>query len=53
MTAPSPGIMTRFVINLHYPTQDAYLEALGNVMRNEYRSDNCGGKIPSANGRCA
>jgi 5-methyltetrahydropteroyltriglutamate--homocysteine methyltransferase len=38
MTAPSPGIMTRFVINLHYPTQDAYLEALGNVMRTEYEA---------------
>ncbi len=24
MTAPSPGILTRFIINLHYPTEDAY-----------------------------
>jgi 5-methyltetrahydropteroyltriglutamate--homocysteine methyltransferase len=23
MTAPSPGILTRFIINLHYPTEDA------------------------------
>jgi 5-methyltetrahydropteroyltriglutamate--homocysteine methyltransferase len=38
MTAPSPGILTRFVINLHYPSDDAYLEALGNVMRTEYEA---------------
>ena len=24
MTAPSPGILTRFVINLHYPDEAAY-----------------------------
>src|ERR1044071_8862578 len=28
MTAPSPGILTRFIINLHYPTEDAYVAAL-------------------------
>ena len=33
MTAPSPGILTRFVINLHYPDEAAYLEALAEVMR--------------------
>jgi 5-methyltetrahydropteroyltriglutamate--homocysteine methyltransferase len=38
MTAPSPGILTRFIINLHYPTEDAYLAALVGVMRNEYRA---------------
>jgi hypothetical protein len=27
MTAPSPGILTRFIINLHYPSEDAYLAA--------------------------
>ena len=26
MTAPSPGILTRFIINLHYPTEDAYVD---------------------------
>src|SRR6202140_679274 len=28
MTAPSPGILTRFIINLHYPTEEAYVAAL-------------------------
>jgi 5-methyltetrahydropteroyltriglutamate--homocysteine methyltransferase len=36
MTAPSPGILTRFIINLHYPSEDAYLAALADVMRQEY-----------------
>src|SRR6201996_4223365 len=38
MTAPSPGILTRFIINLHYPTEEAYVEALAEVMKNEYRA---------------
>jgi 5-methyltetrahydropteroyltriglutamate--homocysteine methyltransferase len=38
MTAPSPGILTRFVINLHYPTEDAYVEALAEVIKTEYRA---------------
>jgi 5-methyltetrahydropteroyltriglutamate--homocysteine methyltransferase len=38
MTAPSPGILTRFIINLHYPTEDAYLAALAEVMQTEYRA---------------
>ena len=38
MTAPSPGILTRFIINLHYPSEDAYLAALADVMRTEYRA---------------
>ena len=32
MTAPSPGILTRFIINLHYPNEDAYVEALARVL---------------------
>jgi len=36
MTAPSPGILTRFIINLHYPNEEAYVEALAEVMRHEY-----------------
>jgi 5-methyltetrahydropteroyltriglutamate--homocysteine methyltransferase len=36
MTAPSPGILTRFIINLHYPTEDDYVDALAGVMRTEY-----------------
>jgi 5-methyltetrahydropteroyltriglutamate--homocysteine methyltransferase len=38
MTAPSPGILTRFIINLHYPSEDAYVEALADVMRVEYQA---------------
>ena len=38
MTAPSPGILTRFIINLHYPSEDAYLTALADVMQTEYRA---------------
>ena len=38
MTAPSPGILTRFIINLHYPTEDAYVAALADAMQTEYRA---------------
>jgi 5-methyltetrahydropteroyltriglutamate--homocysteine methyltransferase len=38
MTAPSPGILTRFIINLHYPSEDAYLDALAEVLKVEYRA---------------
>ena len=38
MTAPSPGILTRFIINLHYPSEDAYLAALAEVLKVEYRA---------------
>ncbi len=38
MTAPSPGILTRFIINLHYPTEDAYVAALADVISTEYKA---------------
>ena len=38
MTAPSPGILTRFIINLHYPSEEAYVEALAAVLKTEYRA---------------
>jgi 5-methyltetrahydropteroyltriglutamate--homocysteine methyltransferase len=38
MTAPSPGILTRFIINLFYPDEAAYLAALVEVVREEYRA---------------
>ena len=38
MTAPSPGILTRFIINLHYPTEEAYVAALADMMKAEYRA---------------
>ena len=37
-TAPSPGILTRFIINLYYPTEEAYVEALAEVLKTEYRA---------------
>jgi 5-methyltetrahydropteroyltriglutamate--homocysteine methyltransferase len=36
MTAPSPGILTRFIINLHYPNEEAYVAALAEVLKTEY-----------------
>ena len=38
MTAPSPGILTRFIINLHYPNEAAYVDALAEMMKIEYRA---------------
>ena len=38
MTAPSPGILTRFIINLHYPNEEAYVAALADMMKTEYRA---------------
>ena len=38
MTAPSPGILTRFIINLHYPSEEAYVGALAEAMRHEYKA---------------
>ena len=38
MTVPSPGILTRFIINLHSPTEEAYVEALAEVLKVEYRA---------------
>jgi 5-methyltetrahydropteroyltriglutamate--homocysteine methyltransferase len=38
MTAASPGILTRFIINLHYPSEGEYVAALADVMKVEYRA---------------
>ena len=38
MTAPSPGILTRFIINLHYSSEEAYVAALADVLKVEYRA---------------
>jgi 5-methyltetrahydropteroyltriglutamate--homocysteine methyltransferase len=38
MTAPSPGILTRFIINLHYPSEEAYVEALAETLKVEYQA---------------
>jgi 5-methyltetrahydropteroyltriglutamate--homocysteine methyltransferase len=36
MNAASPGVIALFQPNEYYPTQDAYLEAIADAMRNEY-----------------
>ncbi|MEK9833267.1 MAG: cobalamin-independent methionine synthase II family protein [Rhodospirillaceae bacterium] len=38
MNAASPGVITVFQHNEYYPDDDAYLEALSNVMREEYEA---------------
>jgi 5-methyltetrahydropteroyltriglutamate--homocysteine methyltransferase len=38
MNAASPGVLALFQPNDHYPTQDAYLEALGAAMQAEYEA---------------
>jgi 5-methyltetrahydropteroyltriglutamate--homocysteine methyltransferase len=36
MTSPSPGQIARYLKNKYYPTEDAYVYALADVMRREY-----------------
>jgi 5-methyltetrahydropteroyltriglutamate--homocysteine methyltransferase len=38
LTAPSPGTLTRFIVNEHYPNEDAYVAALAEAMRVEYEA---------------
>ena len=38
MNAASPGVIALFQPNDHYPTQDAYLEAVAGAMRAEYEA---------------
>ena len=38
MNAASPGVLALFQPNDYYPTQDAYLEALGDAMQSEYEA---------------
>ena len=38
MTSPSPGQIARYLKNQHYPTDEAYLFALADVMAREYRA---------------
>jgi len=38
MTAVSPGTIAQFLHNAYYPTPDAYLEALAEAMRPEYKA---------------
>lgn len=38
MSAASPGVVAIFLTNDYYPSHEAYLEAITNVMRDEYRA---------------
>jgi 5-methyltetrahydropteroyltriglutamate--homocysteine methyltransferase len=38
MTAASPGVVSVFLGNEHYPSQQAYLEALAAVLKDEYQA---------------
>jgi 5-methyltetrahydropteroyltriglutamate--homocysteine methyltransferase len=38
MTSPSPGQIARYLKNQHYPSDEAYIYALADVMRDEYRA---------------
>lgn len=38
MNAASPGVVSLFLQNVHYPSRDAYLAALAEAMREEYRT---------------
>jgi 5-methyltetrahydropteroyltriglutamate--homocysteine methyltransferase len=38
MNAASPGVISLFLQNAHYPDREAYLEALANAMHDEYRT---------------
>lgn len=38
MTAPSPGIVASTMLNAHYPSHEAYLDAIAREMRNEYQA---------------
>ena len=38
MTAASPGVISVFQPNRYYPTHEAYVEALANVMKEEYEA---------------
>ncbi|MEM8750866.1 MAG: cobalamin-independent methionine synthase II family protein [Pseudomonadota bacterium] len=38
MNAASPGVISLFLQNVHYPTRDAYLAALADAMREEYET---------------
>ena len=36
MNAASPGVLAMFIPNMHYATEDAYVEALAEAMKHEY-----------------
>ena len=38
MTAASPGVIANFLVNEHYPSDEAYLYALAEVMKDDYKA---------------
>ncbi|HXQ53930.1 MAG TPA: cobalamin-independent methionine synthase II family protein [Stellaceae bacterium] len=38
MTAPSPGTLTRFIVDTYYKDEDTYVDALAKAMRTEYQA---------------
>jgi 5-methyltetrahydropteroyltriglutamate--homocysteine methyltransferase len=38
MTAASPGVISHFFANRHYPSRESFLEALGEAMRHDYEA---------------
>ncbi len=38
MSSASPGVIAAFLSNDYYPSEEAYLEAIANVMQDEYRA---------------
>ena len=45
VTAASPGVIALFLENAYYPTREAYVEALADAMRTEYRAIHESGMI--------
>jgi 5-methyltetrahydropteroyltriglutamate--homocysteine methyltransferase len=45
MTAPSPGIISSTMLNAHYATHEAYLDAIAREMRKEYQAIHQAGLI--------
>lgn len=43
LNAASPGVLTKFVPDLYYKDEDAYMEALGEAMRVEYEAIHAAG----------
>ncbi|MFO7277814.1 MAG: cobalamin-independent methionine synthase II family protein [Pseudomonadota bacterium] len=45
MNAASPGVISAFQPNAYYPTHEAYVEAIGNAMREEYEAIHAAGFV--------
>jgi 5-methyltetrahydropteroyltriglutamate--homocysteine methyltransferase len=45
MTAASPGVVSIFLANEHYPSREKYLEAIAHVMKDEYEAIHAAGFV--------